>query len=192
MSDNQPEKQSEKQPERSTILTVLMTPDLANFSGHVHGGAILRLLDQVAYVCAARYCGRYVVTASVDQVSFRAPVHVGELVTFKASVNYTGKTSMEVGVRVEAESIRTRTVRHVITCYFTMIAVNDEGRPIPTTPLVPETPNERRRWAAGQLRSTLRKEIERRSLEIKQNPEELLVSCPLPEIKLPSKQTPKP
>ena len=98
MSDKQPEKQSEKQPERSTTLTVLMTPDLANFSGHVHGGAILRLLDQVAYVCAARYCGRYVVTASVDQVSFRAPVHVGELVTFKASVNYTGKTSMEVGV----------------------------------------------------------------------------------------------
>lgn len=67
-----------KLPERSTTLTVLMTPDMANFSGHVHGGAILRLLDQVAYVCAARYCGRYVVTASVDQVSFRAPVHVGE------------------------------------------------------------------------------------------------------------------
>lgn len=175
---------SDKSPERSTTLTVLMTPDLANFSGHVHGGAILRLLDQVAYVCAARYSGRYVVTASVDQVSFRAPVHVGELVTCKASVNYTGRSSMEVGVRVEAESIRTRTVRHVMTCYFTMIAVNEEGRPTPTTPLVPETPDERRRWAAAQLRSNLRKEMERRSLEIKQNPEELLISCPLPEARV--------
>lgn len=176
MSDN-------KVPERSTTLTVLMTPDLANFSGHVHGGAILRLLDQVAYVCAARFSGRYVVTASVDQVSFRAPVHVGELVTFKASVNYTGRSSMEVGVRVEAESIRTRTVRHVITCYFTMVAVNEEGRPIPTTPLVPETPDERRRWAAAQVRNTFRREVDRRNLEIRANPEEWLVSCPLPEIK---------
>ena len=91
---------------------------------------------------------------------------------------------MEVGVRVEAESIRTRTVRHVMTCYFTMIAVNEEGRPTPTTPLVPETPDERRRWAAAQLRSNLRKEMERRSLEIKQNPEELLISCPLPEARV--------
>lgn len=80
---------SEDVPSKTTTLTVLMTPDMANFSGHVHGGAILRLLDQVAYVCAARYSGRYVVTVSVDQVTFRAPVHVGELVTFRASVNFT-------------------------------------------------------------------------------------------------------
>ena len=84
------------------------------------------------------------------------------------------------GVRVEAESIRTRTVRHVITCYFTMVSVNDEGRPIAVNPLVPETPDERRRWAAAQLRCAFRKEVERRSLEIRQQPEELLLSCPLP------------
>ncbi|MDO5653884.1 MAG: acyl-CoA thioesterase [Brachymonas sp.] len=159
---------------RTTTLTVLMTPDMANFSGHVHGGAILRLLDQVAYVCAARYSGRYVVTAAVDQVTFRAPVHVGELVTFLASVNFTGITSMEVGVRVEAESVRERTSRHVMTCYFTMVSVNEEGHPIKVTPIQAETPDEKRRWAAAQLRRAFRKEIEQRSLEIRQHPEDFL------------------
>ncbi|MEN9455422.1 MAG: hypothetical protein RL210_941, partial [Pseudomonadota bacterium] len=74
-------------------MTVLMTPDMANFAGNVHGGTILKLLDQVAYACASRYAGRYVVTLSVDQVTFRQPIHVGELVTFLAAVNYTGNTS---------------------------------------------------------------------------------------------------
>ena len=81
-------------------MTVLMTPDMANFSGNVHGGTLLKYLDEVAYACASRYAGRYVVTLSVDQVIFREPVHVGELVTFLASVNYTGNTSMEVGIKV--------------------------------------------------------------------------------------------
>jgi uncharacterized protein (TIGR00369 family) len=87
-------------------MTVLMTPDMANFSGNVHGGTILKLLDQVAYACASRYAGRYVVTMSVDQVNFLQPIHVGELVTFLASVNHTGKSSMEVGVKVIAENIQ--------------------------------------------------------------------------------------
>ena len=165
---------SQDAPSKTTTLTVLMTPDMANFSGHVHGGAILRLLDQVAYVCAARYSGRYVVTVSVDQVTFRAPVHVGELVTFRASINFTGTTSMEIGARVEAESVRERTVRHVITCYFTMVAVDEEGRPVAVTPMEVETADEKRRWAAAQLRRSFRKEIERRSLEIRQHPEDLL------------------
>ena len=89
-------------------MTVLMTPDMANFSGNVHGGHILKLLDQVAYACASRYAQRYVVTLSVDQVMFRQPIHVGELVTFLASVNYTGTTSMEVGIKVITENIRAR------------------------------------------------------------------------------------
>ena len=84
-------------------MTVLMTPDMANFAGNVHGGTILKLLDQVAYACASRYAGRYVVTLSVDQVTFRQPIHVGELVTFLAAVNYTGNTSMEIGVRSRKE-----------------------------------------------------------------------------------------
>ncbi len=159
---------------RSVMMTVLMTPDMANFSGHVHGGAILRLMDQVAYACAARYSGSYVVTVSVDQVTFRQPVYVGEMLTFHASINYTGNTSMEVGIRAEAEDIRQRTSRHVLTCYLTMVAVDEEGRParVPTVPV--NTPAEQRRWAAAQLRRAFRKEIEERSLEIRQHPEELL------------------
>ncbi len=155
---------------KTLLMTVLMTPDMANFSGHVHGGAMLRLLDQVAYSCAARYSGSYVVTLSVDQVTFREPVHVGELVTFKASINFTGNTSMEVGIRVEAESIRERTSRHVMTCYFTMVAVDENGDSVPAPQLPIATPLERKRWAAAQLRREHRKEIERRSIEIRQTP----------------------
>jgi acyl-CoA hydrolase len=84
-------------------MTFLMTPDMANFSGHVHGGTILKLLDQVAYACAARYCKNYVVTASLDQVIFKESIKVGELVTFRANVNYVGRTSMEIGIKVMIE-----------------------------------------------------------------------------------------
>ncbi len=87
-------------------MTVLMTPDMANFSGNVHGGTILKLLDQVAYACASRYSGSYVVTLSVDRVNFKEPIYVGELVTFLASVNHVGRTSMEIGIRVEAQNIQ--------------------------------------------------------------------------------------
>ncbi|MCS7079262.1 MAG: acyl-CoA thioesterase [Chloracidobacterium sp.] len=160
--------------EKRLLMTVLMSPDMANFSGHVHGGAMLRLLDQVAYACASRYSGSYVVTVSVDQVIFREPVHVGELVTFRASVNYTGTTSMEVGIRVEAENIQKRTSRHVITCYFTMVAVDEQGRPRRIPPVTLENDDDRRRWAAAQLRRRYRKEIERHSLEIRQHPQKFM------------------
>ena len=94
-------------PPASLSMTVLMTPDMSNFSGSVHGGSLLKLLDQVAYACASRYAGSYVVTLSVDRVLFREPIRVGELVTFSASVNYTGRTSMEIGIRVDAQDVRT-------------------------------------------------------------------------------------
>lgn len=165
---------SDKSPYKEMKMTVLMTPEMANFSGHVHGGSILRLLDQVAYACAARYSGCYVVTVSADQVTFREPVNVGELVTFRASVNYTGSTSMEIGIHVEAEQIRERFSRHVMTCYFTMVAVDEKGQPTAVEPVAIETADERRRWAAAQLRREFRKEIEKRSLEIRQNAENLL------------------
>ena len=110
-------------------MSVLMTPDRANFSGNVHGGTILKLLDQVAYACASRYSGCYVVTLSVDKVNFKEPIHVGELVTFLASVNHVGRTSMEIGIRVEAQNIQKRTVRHTNSCYFTMVAVDENGKP---------------------------------------------------------------
>ena len=128
-------------PNHHLSMTVLMTPDMANFSGKVHGGAVLKLLDQVAYACASRYAGAYVVTLSVDQVMFRQPIHVGELVTFLASVNHTGTSSMEVGIKVVAEEIRSQVVRHANSCFFTMVAVDDQGKPTPVPPLEPRTPD---------------------------------------------------
>lgn len=148
-------------------MTILMTPDMANFSGNVHGGTILKYLDQVAYACASRYAGRYVVTLSVDQVVFRQPIHVGELVTFLASVNYTGRTSMEVGIKVVTEDIRKKLVRHANSCYFTMVAVDDAGVPVPVPPLEPQTEEERQRFEAAQLRRQLRQEMEKRHQAIK-------------------------
>ncbi len=143
-------------------MTVLMTPDMANFSGNVHGGTILKLLDQVAYACASRYAGCYVVTLSVDQVTFRQPIHVGELVTFLASVNFTGTSSMEIGIKVITENIRTQVVRHANSCFFTMVAVGDDSKPTPVTPLAPSTPDEKRRYEAAKLRRQLRQELAQR------------------------------
>ena len=128
-------------------MTVLMTPDKANFSGNVHGGTLLKYLDEVAYACASRYAGQYVVTLSVDQVVFRQPVHVGELVTFLASVNYTGTTSMEIGIKVVTEDIRSKTVRHTNSCFFTMVALGEDGKPVPVPPLNPKTAEQQRRFA---------------------------------------------
>ncbi len=154
-------------PSHQLSMTVLMTPDTANFSGKVHGGAILKLLDQVAYACASRYAGRYVVTLSVDQVMFRQPIQVGELVTFLGSINHTGTSSMEVGIKVIAEDIRTQVVRHVNSCFFTMIAVGDDGRPVPVPPLVPVTDDQKRRHAAAEARRAMRRELEAKSAQIK-------------------------
>lgn len=153
---------------KTLSMTQLMTPDMANFSGSVHGGATLRLLDQAAYACASRYCNHYVVTVSVDQVFFREPIHVGELVTFLAAVNYTGNTSMEVGIRVLAEDIIHKSRRHVMTCYFTMVAVDAQGRAVAVPALEIETDIERRRNESAQLRREFRREIERRHREIRQ------------------------
>ncbi|WP_298231478.1 acyl-CoA thioesterase [uncultured Azohydromonas sp.] len=149
-------------PAHQLTMTVLMTPDTANFSGNVHGGTILKLLDQVAYACASRYAGRYVVTLSVDQVMFRQPIHVGELVTFLASINHTGTSSMEVGIKVIAEDIRSQVVRHVNSCFFTMVAVDDDRKPVPVPPLRPFTPDERRRYEQAKVRRQLRQELEAR------------------------------
>ncbi|MDP1528967.1 acyl-CoA thioesterase [Rhodoferax sp.] len=149
-------------PVHQLSMTVLMTPDTANFSGNVHGGTILKLLDQVAFACASRYAGRYVVTLSVDQVMFRQPIHVGELVTFLSSVNHTGSSSMEIGIKVIAENIQNRVVRHVNSCFFTMVAVDDDKKPAHVTPLHPTTPDEWRRHAAAELRKQMRREMEQR------------------------------
>ena len=151
-------------------MTVLMTPDTANFSGNVHGGTVLKLLDQVAFACASRYAGRYAVTLSVDQVMFRQPIHVGELVTFLAAVNHTGSSSMEIGIKVIAENIQNRVVRHVNSCFFTMVAVDDDKKPAPVTPLQPRTPDEIRRHAAAELRKQMRREMEQRFAATRTSP----------------------
>jgi acyl-CoA hydrolase len=143
-------------PSHQLSMTVLMTPDTANFSGNVHGGHILKLLDQVAYACASRYAGAYVVTMSVDQVTFRQPIHVGELVTFLAAVNYTGRSSMEVGIKVIAEDIRKQTVRHVNSCFFTMVAVGEDKKPVAVPELTPSTPEELRRCEEAKRRKASR------------------------------------
>ncbi|MBU2891577.1 MULTISPECIES: acyl-CoA thioesterase [Celeribacter] len=139
-------------------MTEMMTPDLANFSGKVHGGALLRLLDLVAFSCASRYSGQYAVTLSVDQVMFKEPIHVGELVHCRATVNYVGRSSMEIGIRVEAENIRTQTVRHTNSCYFTMVAVDENGKTVEVPRFTPESDVDKQRWHAAELRKALRRE----------------------------------
>ncbi len=147
-------------------MTVLMTPPMANFSGKVHGGTLLKFLDEVAYACACRYAGCYAVTLSVDQVTFRQPINVGELVTFLAKVNFTGRTSMEVGIKVITENIREKWVRHTNSCFFTMVAVDDHGQPTSVTPLVPSTHAEERRYNQAKQRREIRQEMEKRHQEL--------------------------
>lgn len=159
-------------PQPALSMTVLMTPDMSNFSGNVHGGLLLKYLDQVAYTCATRYAGSYAVTLSVDRVVFREAIHVGELVTFDASVNYTGRTSMEIGIRVTTEDLRLGRIRHTNSCYFTMVAVDDQGAPVPVPPWVPVTPVQVRRKAAALRRRELRIEMDRREEEIHEGPSE--------------------
>nr|VFK64139.1 MAG: Acyl-CoA hydrolase [Candidatus Kentron sp. UNK]VFK69426.1 MAG: Acyl-CoA hydrolase [Candidatus Kentron sp. UNK] len=136
-------------------MTTLVSPQQANFSGVMHGGELMKLLDQVAYTCAARYCGHYVVTLSVDSILFKQSVKIGELLTFLASVNYTGKTSMEIGIKVIAEDISGKFVRHTNTCYFTMVAMED-GKPVPVPPLQPATELQKQRNEAAKRRRKAR------------------------------------
>ena len=133
--------------EKTLTMTMLMTPDKANFSGeNVHGGEILKMLDHVAYACAARYTGMYAVTLSVDMVLFKNPIKIGSLVTFFASVNYTGRTSMEIGIKVISEDVKNRETKHTNVCYFTMIAVSEEGKPTPVPKLAIDTEDDKRRY----------------------------------------------
>jgi acyl-CoA hydrolase len=124
----------------------------ANTAGYVHGGVIMRLCDEVAGIAAIRHCRVRVVTAGVDRMTFLYPVHVGQLVTVMATVNAAWGTSMEVGVRVESEHVRTREVLHTSAAYITMVALDDDGRPSPVPPLRAETPEEKRREQEAQLR----------------------------------------
>lgn len=137
---------------RQITMSVIMTPDKANFTGNVHGGHLLCFLDQVAYACAAQYAGTEVVTLSVDQVLFKQPVYISDLITCFANINYVGRTSMEVGIRTEAKNLKTQDIRHVLSCRFTMVAVDDQMTPSNIQTFTPSTDEEKRRWHAADNR----------------------------------------
>src|SRR5512132_3333935 len=122
----------------------LMMPEHSNILGHVFGGVILSMMDKCAAIAAFRHSRSSVVTASIDRVDFREPIHLGDLVVMKASVNFVGHSSMEVGVRVEAEELLTGRRRHTNSCYLTFVAVDRNGKPIEVPDLRPETPDEKR------------------------------------------------
>ncbi len=138
-------------------------PQHANVLGHVFGGVILSMMDKTAAVAAIRHARGNCVTVSVDRVDFREPIHVGDLVVMKASVNYAGRTSMEVGVRVEAENMISGVRRHTNSCYVTFVAIDRNGKPVEVPQVIPETDLERRRYAAAIERR--RRRLEERAAE---------------------------
>ena len=139
-----------------TTLTELMIPAYANFGGKIHGGILLSLMDKVAFACASKHSGAYCVTVSVDGVNFRQAVEVGELVSLMASVNYVGRTSMVIGIKVIAENVRTGTVKHTNTSYFTMVATDDNQKPTEVPALLLETPDDKRRFLEAMKRKELK------------------------------------
>lgn len=139
-------------------ISELMLPSHTNFSGKIHGGYILSLLDQIAFACASKFSGNYCVTASVDTVDFLNPIEVGELVTMKASVNYVGKSSMIIGIRVDSENIRTGKVKHCNSSYFTMVAKDEEGNNIAVPGLLLSKDEEVRRFFNCIKQISLKKE----------------------------------
>jgi acyl-CoA hydrolase len=141
----------------------IMMPQHANVLGHVFGGVILSMMDTTAAVAAMRHARTTCVTVSIDRVDFREPIQIAELVVMKASVNFVGTTSMEVGVRVETEHLLTGHRRHTNSCYLTFVAVDADGRPVRVPPLIPETPDEQRRHAAARDRR--RRRLEERTAE---------------------------
>lgn len=140
-----------------TTLTELMIPSYANFGGKIHGGIILSLMDKVAYACASKHAGKYCVTVSVDNVDFVQPVDVGDLVSLKASVNYVGKTSLVVGIKVIAENITNASVKHTNTSYFTMVAKDSYDKPAQVPGLLLETREDVRRYLEAIRRRGLKR-----------------------------------
>jgi uncharacterized protein (TIGR00369 family) len=140
----------------SVVLSQLMQPADANFMGNIHGGVIMKLCDEAAGVCAYQFCRTPVVTAAIVRVDFHHPVHVGNLVVLKASINHAGRTSMEVGVRVEAEDLETGEIIHTNSAYLVYVSLGDDGKPAPVPEYVPQTVDDERRLKAALERRRLR------------------------------------
>lgn len=165
-----------------TVLSELMVPNYANFGGKVHGGVLLSLMDKVAYACATKHAGNYCVTVSVDGVDFINPVEVGDQLSLMASVNFVGKSSLVVGIRVEAENIKTREIRHTNSSYFTMVAMDENKKPAPVAGLLLKDQKEIRRFVEANYRKKLKQEKDLSLAELKLemrlgNMEELLKNC---------------
>ncbi|NJW52765.1 acyl-CoA thioesterase [Salinimicrobium oceani] len=133
--------------ESQVTISELMLPSHSNFNGKIHGGYVLSLLDQIAFACASKHSGVYCVTASVDTVDFLNPIEIGELVTMKASVNFVGRSSMQIGIRVEAENIQTGEKKHCNSSYFTMVAKDSEGKSVMVPGLILKSKDDIRRFA---------------------------------------------
>ncbi|MGV6861224.1 MAG: acyl-CoA thioesterase [Putridiphycobacter sp.] len=144
-----------------TTFTELMIPSYANFGGKVHGGILLSLMDKVAYVTATKHSGAYCVTVSVDDVEFKEPVEVGDLISMAASVNYVGNSSMIVGIRVTSLNPKTNVEKHTNSCYFTMVAKDDDGKPTQVPKLILEEPVEVRRFYDAKNLKAMRSEIKK-------------------------------
>lgn len=147
-------------------MSQLMLPTHANFGGKIHGGYILYLLDQIAFACACKHSGQYCVTASVDIVDFLTPVEVGNLITMKASVNYVGNSSMIVGIRVEAENVRTGEVKHCNSSYFTMVAKGDDGEKVTVPGLILKNKTEICRFLNGAKSLNMKADRGRASCDV--------------------------
>lgn len=141
-----------------TTLTELMIPSYANFGGKIHGGILLSLMDKVAYACASKHAGNYCVTVSVDEVEFLQPVEVGELVHLKGCINHVGNTSLVVGIHVTSENVKNHTIKHTNTSYFTMVAKDDDNKPVKVPPLLLENMQEVKKFIETIKRKRLKNE----------------------------------
>ncbi len=163
-----------------TTLTELMIPAYANFGGKIHGGILLSLMDKVAYACASKHAGSYCVTVSVENVEFLEPVDVGDMVSMFASVNYVGNTSLVVGIKVISENFKIGTVKHTNTSYFTMVAKNDEGKPIKVPGLTLNNEEDVRRFIEAikrkQIKQVYKVELDNAKTSIKNEMDKKLLA----------------
>jgi len=150
-----------------TTITELMIPSYANFGGKIHGGILLGLMDKVAYACSTKHAGNYCVTVSVDGVDFIEPVEVGELVCLMARVNYVGRTSLVIGIKVITENVKTHTMKHTNTCYFTMVAKGDDGKPAKVPKLILEDFMDVKRFGEAMFRKELKQYRKKKMAENK-------------------------
>jgi uncharacterized protein (TIGR00369 family) len=162
-----------------TTLNELMVPAYANFGGKIHGGILLSLMDKIAYACASKHAGNYCVTVAVENVEFLEPVEVGEMVNMFASVNYVGKSSMVVGIKVIAEDFRLGTVKHTNTSYFTMVAKDAQGQPTMVPGLILETKEEVKRFLEAikrrELKASYKQELQNARISLLINEENTLL-----------------